>query len=402
MIKSLDNYRLLPFVQLMPIFILISVGVILFGVFFAVKNKREIGNPLFLGIDFTGGSFIALKLGEPGNSLEISEIAKKYSVGEPIVQLRGADPREVEIRMNIDTRAAKSEEEASQMRVEKYELMKKEIGDKFGGSDKLEEVSFDYVGPVVGRELIQKAIYSLILGSLAIMVYIFIRFNRLAFAIGAVVALIHDVFITLAGTAFARLEVNAFYIAVILTIIGYSINDTIIIYDRIRENLKNYPQLNFPTIINLSITQTLTRSINTVLTVIFVLVGLLFFGGRSVYDFAMAMLFGMVSGAYSSIFIAAPIVLLFSRERKRLRIPSRINLVLAQEQAVLREWEEEAPIGETPQTITAKSPQAEQKVKVEATPQGTPAATSQTSLATSTVTAEKKLSKKAKKKARRR
>ncbi len=341
MLKSLDNYRILPIVQMMPYFVAVSLLVILLGVFFAFKNQREMKSPLFLGIDFTGGSYIALRLAEPGNSQEIAGIVKKYSVGEPVVQVRRADPKEVEIRVSIDTREAGSDEEASRLRIEKYDLMLADIGEKFGGKDKLEEIAFDYVGPVVGKELIQNAIYSLIIGSIAIMIYIFIRFNRFAFAVGATIALLHDVLITLVGTAIVRLEVNAFFIAVILTIIGYSINDTIIIYDRIRENLKNFPQFNFPTIINLSITQTLTRSISTVLTVIMVLVALLLLGGRNVYDFAMAMLFGMISGAYSSIFIAAPIVLLFSKERRRARIPSRLNLVLAQEQAVLGEWEVE-------------------------------------------------------------
>jgi len=338
---NLENYKLIPFVQLFPLFGLISLLVILSGVFFAYKNSREIGHWLFLGIDFTGGSYIALQLPEPAKSSEIKEIASNYSVGEPVVQVREDNPKEVEIRMNFNTKEAKNEEEASRLRVEKYGKMLDEIGKKFGGRDKIQEVSFDYVGPIVGGELIRNAIWSLVLGSIAIGIYILIRFSRLVFSLGAVIALIHDVLVTLAGTAAFRLEVNAFFIAVILTIIGYSINDTIIIYDRIRENLKNFPQLSFPTIINLSITQTLQRSVNTVLTVIFVLIALLFLGGRSLYDFSLAMLFGMVSGAYSSIFIASPIVLLFSRERRKMKLPSRLNLILAQERAVTGEWEEE-------------------------------------------------------------
>ncbi len=340
MLKSLENYRLLPFVQYSKFFLLLSLLVILTGGFFAYRNYKELGSPLFLGIDFTGGSYIALRLAEPGNSHEIAEIAKKYSIGEPVVQVREGDPREVEIRINFDTGDAKGEE-ISKKRVELYEQMRNEIGAKFGGADKIEERSFDYVGPVVGKELIHNALWALLLGAIAIMFYIFVRFNRLVFAVAAVIALLHDIAITLTGTAIVRLEVNAFFIAIILTIIGYSINDTIIIYDRIRENLKNYPQLNFPTIINLSLTQTLTRSINTVLTTMFPLLAILVFGGRSLYDFSMAMLFGMVSGAYSSIFIAAPIVTLFSRERRKFRIPKSLNLLQVQEQAILGEWEEE-------------------------------------------------------------
>jgi len=419
MLKNLDKYRLIPFVQYAKLWIGISILLILIGIGFMVKNERELGHPFFLGIDFTGGSFIQLRLPRPGDTQIITEIVKKYSVGEPWVQLRAKDPREVEIRVNIDTSEAASDAEASRLRVEKFDEMKADLAAAFGvttpetpaaalptedessaavppesakstaespteaetsesqestenetaaggkaeepreegtegktantedqtatsSAAGIEQLSFDYVGPVVGGELIRNAILALILGSIAIMIYIFIRFNRLVFAIAAVIALLHDVLITLSGTAIFRLEINAFFIAVILTIIGYSINDTIIIYDRIRENLKNLPQLNFPTLINLSLTQTLARSINTSLTTITILIALLIWGGRSIQDFTMAMLFGMISGAYSSIFIAAPIVLWFSREKiSYAKIPARIDLLAAQEQAVLGTWEEE-------------------------------------------------------------
>ena len=407
---NLENYKLIPLVQLFPLFGLISVLVILSGVFFGYKNSREIGHWLFLGIDFTGGSYIALELPEPAKSSEIKEIASKYAVGEPVVQVREDNPREVEIRMNINTKEAKSEEEASRLRIEKYGKMLDEIGTKFGGRDKIEEISFDYVGPVVGGELIRNAIWSLVLGSIAIGIYILIRFSRFIFSLGAVIALIHDVCVTLAGTAAFRLEVNAFFIAVILTIIGYSINDTIIIYDRIRENLKNFPQLSFPTIINLSITQTLQRSINTVLTVVFVLVALLFLGGRSLYDFSLAMLFGMISGGYSSIFIASPIVLLFSGERRKVKIPSRLNLILAQERAITGEWEEEeAEVGEEvreTEHITApatKSPTAQGgEVEERAVPPGDTAPTKAYAPSPASPAKSREKKKKKAKKARRR
>lgn len=424
MLKNLDKYRLIPFVQYAKLWMGISILVILIGIGFMMKNRAELGHPFFLGIDFTGGSYIQLKLPRTGDAQTITEIVKKYSVGEPWVQLRSKDPREVEIRVNIDTSEAASDAEASRLRVEKFDQMKADLAAAFGttaaetgaaaitasdeavsaapteegaepapessaktaaeegadaeqqtveaeatGNDEeavpgeteevsakttgeatevspegIEQLSFDYVGPVVGAELIRNAIIALIIGAVAIMLYIFIRFNRLVFAVAAVVALLHDVLITLSGTAIFRLEINAFFIAVILMIIGYSINDTIIIYDRIRENLKNLPQLNFPTLINLSLTQTLTRSVNTALTTILILVALLIWGGRSIHDFATAMLIGMISGAYSSIFIAAPIVLWFTREKARVKIPARINLLAAQEQAVLGTWEEEAPL----------------------------------------------------------
>ncbi len=426
MLKNLHRYRLIPFVQYNKLWLLISVVVIAIGIATMIGNSRTIGSPLFLGIDFTGGSFIALKLDEPGNARAIAEIAGKYSAGEPVVQLRRKDPREVEIRLRIDTGDAATEAEQNAVRNVKIGGMIDEIAAEYGGgkptvstieeeevapaeeveppvseeeapleaaaedeaatdAEPLEEdveaseaeeedeaaagvaddealpgdgaeepvaeeaverggvqvLARDYVGPVVGGELIRNAIIALILGTLAIMVFIFIRFNRIVFAIAAVVALVHDVAIALTGTAILKLEVNSFFIAVILTIIGYSINDTIIIYDRIRENLRNFPQMNVPTIINLSLTQTLTRSVMTVGTVIVMLIALILFGGAAIYNFSMAMLFGMISGAYSSVFIAAPIVLFFTREERKARIPRTIDLLAAQEQAALGTFDED-------------------------------------------------------------
>ena len=447
MLKDLHRYKLIPFVQYNKLWLLISAIVIAIGIVTLISNSRTIGSPLFLGIDFTGGSFVALKLEDPGNARAIAEIASKYSVGEPLVQLRRKDPREVEIRLRINTGDAATEAEQNTVRNIKIGEMIDEIAVEYGGGKptistaeetapveeveppvseeeapleaaegeaaadaepaeedveaaepdaedepeaagiaddeapseesaeetETEEVAEqggvqvlarDYVGPVVGGELIRNAVIALILGTLAIMTFIFIRFNRFVFAIAAVVALVHDVAIALTGTAILKLEVNSFFIAVILTIIGYSINDTIIIYDRIRENLHNFPQMNFPTIINLSLTQTLTRSIMTVGTVIVMLVALLLFGGAAIYNFSMAMLFGMISGAYSSVFIAAPIVLFFTREERKARIPRTIDLLAAQEQAALGMFDEDEVVvdedEEKPETIELESDEAQE------------------------------------------
>jgi preprotein translocase subunit SecF len=362
MLQNLNRYKLIPFVQYSKLWLLISALAIIGGVIIMVGNYRTMGNPLFLGIDFTGGSLIQLQLQEPGNAAEIAEIAQKYSVGEAMVQLRRGHQREVEIRVRIDTSSAKDTATRSELRAEKISEMEREIGDKYGGSENMQVLQQDYVGPVVGAELIRNAIIALIIGTIAIMVYIFIRFNRLVFAIAAVVALIHDVIIALSGTALLKLEVNSFFIAVVLTIIGYSINDTIIIYDRIRENLRNFPQINFPTIINLSLTQTLTRSLATVATVVIMLIALLLFGGRALYGFSMAMLFGMISGAYSSVFIAAPIVLYFTREERKYRLPKYVDLVAAHEQVATGEFDEdEAEIYEEKEKEMVLAPKDERK-----------------------------------------
>jgi len=197
--------------------------------------------------------------------------------------------------------------------------MKEELGNAYGGFSAEEggenpiTEEQDYVGPTVGAELIRNAILALVIGCVLIMIYILLRFGRWQMSLAAILALVHDVLITLGVTAVLRLEVSDSFIAVILTIIGYSINDTIIIFDRIRENLRNYSD-DYPLaqISNLSLNQTLVRSVNTVVTVIFMIVALMVLGGANLRDFLTAMLIGMISGGYSSIFVATPLMLWFS------------------------------------------------------------------------------------------
>jgi preprotein translocase subunit SecF len=343
MLKNLNRYRLLPFVQYNVLWITISVIVILAGFAGLIYNKATIGSYLRLGIDYTGGSLVELRLKTPANAADIAAIAMTYATGEPLVQPQRSDPRDVEIRLNVKVDEAKTESEKSSLRVVKIAEMVKAIEVKYGGPGSAAILQEAYVGPVVGAELVRKALWALFWGSIAIMLYIFIRFNmRFRYSFAGIVSLLHDVLIAVGGAALLRLEINSFFIAVILTIIGYSIMDTIIVYDRIRENEHNFPQLNFATLINLSITQTLTRSLATVTTVIIMLLALLLFGGPPVYTFSMALLIGVISGMYSSIFIAAPIVLYFTPGNKRhVRIPKYIDILAAQEQAAMGTYDED-------------------------------------------------------------
>jgi preprotein translocase subunit SecF len=348
MLKNLDRYRLIPFVQYNVLWITISIIVILAGFAGMLYNKATIHSYLRLGIDFTGGSLVELRLKNAANAADIASIVMGYSEGEPTVQPQRSDPRDVEIRMRVKVDADKPESEQSAARVVKIAEMIKAIEAKYGGPGTAVILQEDYVGPVVGAELIRKAAWALLWGSIAIMIYIFARFNmRARYAVAGIVSLLHDVLIAIGGAALLRLEINSFFIAVILTIIGYSINDTIIVYDRIRENERNFPQMNFQTLVNLSITQTMTRSIATVTTVIIMILALLLFGGPPVYSFSVALLIGIVSGMYSSIFIAAPIVLYFTPGYKsKGRIPKYIDLLAAQEQAAMGIYDEDELIVE--------------------------------------------------------
>ncbi|WP_373277047.1 protein translocase subunit SecF [Calditerricola satsumensis] len=176
----------------------------------------------------------------------------------------------------------------------------------------MSEASFteSTVDPLYARELARKAAYAVLIASVGIALYVMLRFEY-RFAVAALVALFHDAFMTIAAFSLLRLEVDLPFIAAVLTILGYSINDTIVIFDRIRENLKFAQRLktaeDLARLVNASLNQTLTRSINTVLTVLFTAVALFFLGGEGIRNFSLALIIGLVSGTYSSIFIASQI-----------------------------------------------------------------------------------------------
>ena len=172
----------------------------------------------------------------------------------------------------------------------------------------------DYIGPSVGKELIEKAIIAILLGCVGILIYVMIRFE-FGFAMGAVIALLHDTVITLGAISLMDKEFTLALVAALLTVIGYSVNDTIIIFDRIRENLKKSGKLSFREVVNEGINQTLSRTILTSLTVFLVLIPLFLFGGSVIHDFAFTLIVGAIVGTYSSVFIASTFVI-YWRERK--------------------------------------------------------------------------------------
>ncbi|MBO7745519.1 protein translocase subunit SecF [Paenibacillus sp. MWE-103] len=197
----------------------------------------------------------------------------------------------------------------------KEKALKAGIADKF---DKDASMEVNTVDVEIAKELQGNAIKAVLIASIGIVIYVSIRFEW-RFAVAAIVALLHDAFIVISLFSIFRLEVNLPFIVAVLTIIGYSINDTIVIFDRIRENLR-FAKLKSVTdiakIVNDSIWQTMSRSINTVMTVLFATICLLIFGSESIRLFSLAILFGLISGAYSSIFIASPLWLLLKSKQK--------------------------------------------------------------------------------------
>ena len=178
----------------------------------------------------------------------------------------------------------------------------------------VEQRRTEFVGPTVGAELIRGAILAVSLALGAILIYIWLRFEW-QFGVGAVIALSHDILSTIGLFAFTQLEFNLATVAAILTIAGYSINDTVVIYDRVRETLRKYKKMPLPDLLNIAVNSTLSRTLMTSVTTLLALVALVVLGGSIIRDFALAMIWGVVIGTYSSIFIAVP-TLLFLKLRR--------------------------------------------------------------------------------------
>ncbi len=256
---------------------------------------------LNFGIDFAGGILIEARIAE---NVDISKVRAVLSAEIKDVQIQNIDQKDLLIRVT------KTEEEQS--------VLVKKIQETLSAAfPSIEYRRVDYVGPQVGAELIKKGFMALFLSFAFIMVYIWIRFDW-QFGFGGIFALLHDAILTLGFFSLSGLEFNLTSIAAILTIIGYSINDSVVIYDRIRENLRRHKKMNLSDLINSSANSTLSRTILTAGTTLTSLLALIFFGGEALRSFSLATFFGIAIGTYSSIYISAPILLYFD-PRKSLK-----------------------------------------------------------------------------------
>ncbi|RRD39718.1 protein translocase subunit SecF [Leptotrichia sp. OH3620_COT-345] len=273
--------------------VMVLVSIILF---FTVK--------LNLGVDFKGGDLL---------QLDYAEAINKEALNSALDSLAGEIPQLKSRRLQY------SEDNTVVLRTEQLtELQKKNVlkalDEKTG---KYELVKYDTVGPTIGKELTSNAMTALLIGSLLIIIYITIRFE-FVYAIAGVLAVLHDVIIAMGLIAFLKYEINTPFIAAILTILGYSMNDTIVVFDRIRENdAKNGKTKDFGEIIQESVNQVYMRSLFTSLTTLLSITILLIFGGDSLKTFNTALFIGMIFGTYSSIFVASPLVYLMRKYRKK-------------------------------------------------------------------------------------
>jgi preprotein translocase subunit SecF len=249
------------------------------------------------GIDFTGGILIEAHFKNSPSLANLRNLLSKEDLGEVSLQEFGS-AENILIRIGNDQKSEKKQ-------IAKIKIVKNLLNHNY--PEQINYRKTDYVGPTVGKELITSGISALIIAFLAMMIYIWIRFD-FKFGIGALIALIHDTILTMGFFAITQLEFNLTSIAAILTIIGYSINDSVVIYDRIRENIRKYRKKPMPEIIDQSVNETLTRTLLTAGTTIIALLALAIFGGNVLQSFSLAVLFGVVIGTYSSIYIAAPIL----------------------------------------------------------------------------------------------
>ena len=254
------------------------------------------------GIDFAGGTLVQLQFKSPPDIEVIRDGLKTIGLGESTIQEFGS-------KKDILIRVERSEEKLEAVGA----MVKRSLSGKFN-SDEIIVERVEMVGPKVGRDLREKALLSILYAIIGIVIYISWRFE-FQYAIAAIIALMHDVLVTMGAFSILDKEFTLVIVAAFLTIIGYSLNDTIVVFDRIRENLRRKGKLSLSEIINSSINQTLSRTLLTSGTTLLVVLALFFFGGEIIHDFSFALLVGVFVGTYSSIFIAS-VFLVYWASRK--------------------------------------------------------------------------------------
>ncbi|MBN1621184.1 MAG: protein translocase subunit SecF [Endomicrobiales bacterium] len=289
----------IDFIGQRRLFFIVSVVVILSGAISLLVK----GGPN-LGIDFKGGILLQLAFEKQMNMDDLrSTLNESDIIG---YELQSSDNNSVIIRIKkADFNAEGFARKVVKTLSEKYP------------DNKVEIERSEYVGPAIGHHLVKQAFFAIIFSLLGIIVYVAFRFHSGLWGIAGVLALAHDVFIVIGIFSIFNKEITLTVIAAILTLAGYSINDTIVIFDRIRENLRMLAKSDLPTVINSSINQTLSRTVITSLTSFLVVLALFLFGGEVIHDFAFALVIGIIVGTYSSIYIASPLVYEWELYRKR-------------------------------------------------------------------------------------
>ena len=279
MFSIVKNYKI--FFSITIIFLLIGFGSI-------------VTRGFNLGIDFTGGSIVDLTFENPVNVAQVRDVLKEHDIGNSIIQLENSDGKTEANSVLIRTGVV----EDTELRATMNDLQSKL------GNYQIQRV--EQVGATIGSELLQQAAMAIVLSWVLMIAYITFRFE-FKFAIAAIIALIIDVLVVLSYFSLFQMEMDSSFVAALLTVVGYSVNGTIVIFDRIRENLKIHRRSeSLGEMVDNSIWQCMTRTIYTVATSLFAIVSIFLFGGETIHNFSFAMLVGFASGAYTSIFLAGP------------------------------------------------------------------------------------------------
>ena len=287
----------IPFNKFYKLFNIISLSLILISLLLLIFKG------LNYGVDFKGGTLIEIR--SLDKTLNISDLRKSFNnlnLGDVTVKRFGNDNDYV---VKFEKKQSIEENFIENIKIE----LKKDIGNIF------EFRRVESVGPKVSSELLKSGVIAIALSLGAMLIYIWIRFEW-QFSLGAIIALFHDIIITLGFFSLLNLEINLSIVAAVLTIVGYSMNDTVVIFDRVRENLKKFSDIKIYEITNIAINETLSRTIITSITTLLALVSIFIFGGAILKGFSFAMILGVIIGTYSSIYIANPILIRLNVSQK--------------------------------------------------------------------------------------
>ncbi len=296
------------FVQRRRLYYLISASVIVPGIIAMIYSTITFGSPVRLSIDFKGGSLYEVQFEGPASETAIREVYTDLGQDDPIIQQLG-DP--AENRWQIRAGALTADEQSA---------LKAALEERVAPIDESRS-TLDVVSPTIGREVTQAAVFATLAAAVIILGFIWFAFRKLPHAVRygacAIFAMIHDVLVAMGVMSILGLlfgwEVDALFLTAMLTVVGSSVQDTIVMFDRIRENLPKYRYEDYETVVNRSVLETIHRSLATQLNAVFVMVAILLFGGATIKQFIAILLIGLISGTYSSIFNAVPLLVSWER-----------------------------------------------------------------------------------------
>jgi preprotein translocase subunit SecF len=306
MMKDAASFQPIDFMRFKPLYFAISLLVLIPGIvsLFTYGLKPS--------IDFTGGSLIEIRV--PQELKITNDLIRQNLPSE--VEIASIQPTSNETVIIRTSPITKDQNEAFKVSIATASGLIDPIaspGSELAIVDMIEEIRFETVGPTLGSELLRKTLFAVVLASIAIMLYVWSRFNEIKYGVSAILAMLHDSLVVLSVFSilgyFYGIEVDTLFVTALLTTLSFSVHDSIVVFDRIRESLKRYPKAPLTGLVNKAVTETLGRSINNSMTIIFMLLALWLMGGETTKWFVFALLIGAITGTYSSTFTAAPLLI---------------------------------------------------------------------------------------------